>query len=251
MAILTQFIFRLSFGMALAIAITPSRLVTSGFYRVHLYVLMGLNVLASMVAFSDREQFFLWPPLTAAIVSYVGAVIWMYEKPRAGQIALYLVALVTFLGAMLATEIREGTTGTGITLGILDLASSGLLLGVIIAAMFLGHWYLNTPTMELVPLRRLVALMIIAVVIRTVLCAAGLGMNLWTTGPLAGFSLAFISLRWLSGLIGTLVMAWMTWETLKIPNTQSATGILYVGVILAFLGELSSMLLSVETLYPV
>jgi hypothetical protein len=35
----------------------------------------------------------------------------------------------------------------------------------------------------------------------------------------------------------------MTWETLKIPNTQSATGILYAGVILVFVGELVSQLL--------
>jgi len=42
----------------------------------------------------------------------------------------------------------------------------------------------------------------------------------------------------------------MTWYTLKVPNTQSATGILYAGVILAFLGELTSLLLSVDYLYP-
>ena len=29
-----------------------------------------------------------------------------------------------------------------------------LALGVTLAAMLLGHWYLNTPTMELLPLRR-------------------------------------------------------------------------------------------------
>ena len=43
----------------------------------------------------------------------------------------------------------------------------------------------------------------------------------------------------------------MAQKTLKIPNTQSATGILYVAVLGAFLGELTSQLLSVGTLYPV
>ena len=42
----------------------------------------------------------------------------------------------------------------------------------------------------------------------------------------------------------------MTWQTLKIPNTQSATGILYVAVILTFLGELVSHLLSQELRIP-
>jgi hypothetical protein len=36
----------------------------------------------------------------------------------------------------------------------------------------------------------------------------------------------------------------MAWQTLKIPNTQSATGILYVAVIAVFLGELTAQLLS-------
>ena len=61
----------------------------------------------------------------------------------------------------------------------------------------------------------------------------------------------FLALRWLSGLAGVLVVAWLTWQTLKIPNTQSATGILYAGVILAFIGELTSQLLSAGARYPV
>ncbi len=43
----------------------------------------------------------------------------------------------------------------------------------------------------------------------------------------------------------------MSWQTLKIPNTQSATGILYVAVIVTFLGELVAHLLSQELPYPV
>ncbi len=63
-------------------------------------------------------------------------------------------------------------------------------------------------------------------------------------------ALLFIALRWLGGLVGVLILAVMAWQTLKIPNTQSATGILYVAVIGTFLGELISMLLSAESVYP-
>ncbi|MFO0883145.1 MAG: hypothetical protein U0894_02990 [Pirellulales bacterium] len=45
-------------------------------------------------------------------------------------------------------------------------------------------------------------------------------------------------------------MSWMTWLTLKIPNTQSATGILYAGVILAFIGELTGQLMSLGGGWP-
>ena len=68
-----------------------------------------------------------------------------------------------------------------------------------------------------------------------------------TLPPLWG---PFLALRWLAGLIGTLVMAGMTWQTLKVPNTQSATGILYAGMILAFIGELTAALLSAESPFP-
>ena len=50
MLILTQFLFRLSFGLSLSMAVTSPRKVTSGYYRNHLYVLLGLNVLAVLVA---------------------------------------------------------------------------------------------------------------------------------------------------------------------------------------------------------
>jgi hypothetical protein len=39
-------------------------------------------------------------------------------------------------------------------------------------------------------------------------------------------------------------LLWLSRKTLDIPNTQSATGILYVACIAAIIGELSSQLLS-------
>ncbi len=46
-------------------------------------------------------------------------------------------------------------------------------------------------------------------------------------------------------VVGTAVLVGMTLSTLKIPNTQAATGMLYVAVITTFLGELVGRLLSV------
>ena len=65
MAILNQFVLRLAFGLALGMALTDARQVTSGYYRNHLYVLLGLLVLATMVALGAPDQFPLAPPLTA------------------------------------------------------------------------------------------------------------------------------------------------------------------------------------------
>lgn len=128
--------------------------------------------------------------------------------------------------------------------------TSGLLLGSTIAAMFLGHWYLNTPTMELEPLRKLLVLMAVAVIAEATVSGISLALELRSSW-LEQSQYPLLALHWLAGIIGTAVLTWMAWQTLKIPNTQSATGILYVAVITTFIGELSSLLLSGSTGYPV
>lgn len=250
MATLVQFLFRLSFGLACGMALTSPKLVSSGYFRNHLYVLLGLAVLGTVVAWRSGGEFSIGPPLAAAIVSYAGAVAWLYEKPRAGIAALAIVSGLALWGAWAANHTSSGELSDWVV-DLLDPLSSGLVLGWTIAAMFLGHWYLNAPGMALAPLRKLVALMGGAVLLRGLFCAATTWLA-WRSGSLTRVDdWLFLSLRWLSGLIGALALVWMTWQTLKIPNTQSATGMLYVGVIATFLGELVSMLMSARTAFPV
>jgi hypothetical protein len=250
MPLLADFVFRLAFGLALAMGLTPPARVTSGFYRNHSYVLLGLNVMATLAALADRERFLLWPPLAAAIVSYFGAVAWLYEKPRLGIAALFSVASLDLIGAWWSHPPTTSSDWLGRALHIVDPVTGGLLLGSTIAAMFLGHWYLNTPTMELAPLRRLLMLMAGSLALRVAVSTCGL-IALAAQGDVASLGLPLVALRWLAGLMAVAVVIWMSWQTLAIPNTQSATGILYVGVILTFLGELVALLLSRESPFPV
>jgi hypothetical protein len=55
--------------------------------------------------------------------------------------------------------------------------------------------------------------------------------------------MVWLVLRWVAGILGPLAVFLMTWRILKYRNTQSATGVLFTGVILTFLGELSALLL--------
>lgn len=247
---LIEFLFRLAFGLALGMAATSPRDVTSGYYRVHMQVLLGLLTLAALTA-AAMPNFAIWLPLAGALVSYVGSVLWLYEQPRAGRIALMLVGGLALVGAWQALGRPYGNVPEPARLlGWADPVGGGLLLGATMAAMLLGHWYLNTPTMKLEPLRRLVRLMGAAVLLRMAICAAALVLQLSTVGPLSTLQTLLVLLRWLSALIGGAVLTVMVWQTLKVPNTQSATGLLYVAVIATFLGELTGQLLSAETLYP-
>jgi hypothetical protein len=247
---LIEFLLRLSFGLAAAMLITPARWVTGGFFRVHLWVLMGLGTFASLAIYS-RWGVYQEPKLTfglavaAAVVSYIGAIVWMYDAQRSGKVLLAGVTAL-FLAAGLTGQWQTTPESSTTTLADpLDFISGALVLGSFMAAMLLGHWYLNHPGMKLEPLRRLVGICGLALLLRGALGAAAV-VYLARVGNLPDSTIgwSFLAFRWLAGLVGPAVMAVLTWETLKIPNTQSATGILYAAITLTFLGELTAQLLS-------
>jgi hypothetical protein len=276
MNLLIQFLLRLSFGMAAGMAITSSKKVTSGYFRNHLYVTLGLTTLAAMVSYAAAPGAF-WYCVTAAVMSYVGSVCWLYEMPLAGKMLLVIVMLASLAGALSQLpqihQVKRTDPNFRQKYAVLydesgnekfpapdfmlamgaNLAAtltSGLLLGMTMAAMLLGHWYLTTPTMELVPLRRLIIAMGVTVVLQAIVSALGLWGELTYANQINTQWWLFLLLRWLFGIVGVAILAVMAWQTLKIPNTQSATGILYVAVIGTFVGETMSLLLSAESLFP-
>ncbi|MBI2826595.1 MAG: hypothetical protein HYX69_18130 [Planctomycetia bacterium] len=251
MLILTQFVLRLSWGLAAAMTLVPPRQVTSGYYRNNLYVLLGLNVLVALVTATARTSpASTWLPAVAAATSYAGAVLWLYERPRAGIVALAALAALDLAAAWIATPSWADGNAAARALAILDPLTGGLLLGTTMAAMLLGHWYLNAPGMPLAPLGRLIVVLAAAVVLRAVVCGWGLALEVSGGTTFDAAHGLFLALRWLGGLVATGALALMARATLKIPNTQSATGILYVAVITTFLGELASALLSAQSGYP-
>ncbi len=250
MELLAEFCLRLTFGLALAMALTPPSKVNSGFFRNHSYVLLGLSVLALLAARPLSTAATLWGPAIAMAASYFSSAFWLYEKPRLGIGALAGVAAASLIGAW-SIHPAIGNSSLPIATGLrwLDPATGGFLLGTTFAAMFLGHWYLNSPTMEIEPLRRLLWLLVAALVLRSLQSGTGLWLE-WNL-PDNQLSWSLLALRWFAGIGGAAGIVWMAWQTLKIPNTQSATGILYVGVVFCLLGEITSLLLSQQTSYPV
>ena len=131
------------------------------------------------------------------------------------------------------------------------------VLGSSVVGMLLGHWYLTTPTMSIEPLKRLNLILGISGVLRLIASTTVLLM-LWNGAfDTVEQSLSFVAvpktwlgLRWLAGVIGPIGMSLMVWRILKYRNTQAATGVLFVGVILAFIGDMTAALLLLETKLP-
>jgi hypothetical protein len=266
MILLTQFLLRLSFGMAAGMLFLSSRQVSSGYFRNHLYVVLGLASLAALLSRAACAAALPWA-IAAAALSYVGAVCWLYEKPRAGKCLLALVAGAALIGAWLAVEATAPAAASpGVNAAdagavspdasvasVLRLAQtvvSGLLLGVAMAAMLLGHWYLTSPGMKLAPLKRLIDVLAVAIFLTALVCGTGLALEA-SRHALSTQDWLFLALRWSFGIVGVALLAWMARRTLDIPNTQSATGILYVAVIGVFVGETMSLLLSAESVFPI
>ena len=249
MTLFAEFLFRLTLGLAMGLAVTSPRKVDAGFFRTHLYVLLGLQVVATLIALSPTAVYSPGIPAVGAMLSYVGSVFWLYQWRRPGRATLLAVAAIAMLGSCAIAGHTE--TGPDVCHGsnLLDAGSSGLVLGLPMAAMLLGHWYLNHQSMSLDPLWRLIGLSAGAVALRGIGCAVVLFWGLSSQATPDTTLLMMLALRWVAGIAAALVFLWMSWQTLKVPNTQSATGILYVCVIVTFLGELTSLLLASESTF--
>ena len=93
-------------------------------------------------------------------------------------------------------------------------------------------------------LRRAIDMALLAWGARLVSAAAEAAPQLAMLQRADATTLALLALRWLAWLAGLPVLLVMSRKTLDIPNTQSATGILYVACLAAILGELTAQLLA-------
>ncbi|NIP84920.1 MAG: hypothetical protein GTO03_04935, partial [Planctomycetales bacterium] len=134
MAVLFDFLLRLAFGLAVSMAVTSPVQVTAGYYRNHSYVLLGLFVLAFLVAWGlDPPGGYGWA-LAGGMLSYASAVAWLAERSRAGILLLGLTAGVALGGACPSLQGGEPVwpLGAAILQGLAP-AAAGLLLGSTLA----------------------------------------------------------------------------------------------------------------------
>jgi len=254
MTMLVDFLCRFGFGMALGLVLTPSALVPPGFFRVNLLVVMGLGTFAALLAHSAVPGALWVLPAAAAVVAWMGTVLWLAHRIRAGVGACGLAAaLLAGAVAMVATVVPErGVEVAGAPLQTVTRhLLSGAIVGLTVHAMLLGHWYLNAPGMRVDALRRMIDVALLAWLPQLLLAivAAGGARLLGDSSAVApavhsATASSLWALRWLAGLVGLPVLLWMSRKTLDIPNTQSATGILYVACLAAIVGELAAQLLA-------
>ena len=113
-----------------------------------------------------------------------------------------------------------------------------LALGGSNAAMLLGHWYLVTPKLSPAPLQRAALAVVAALALQGILVAVSVAR-----GELAGITQTAlwiaVALRVGVGLLMAAGVALGAWWTARM-NTQSSTGLLYVGLGCVLAGEVAA-----------
>lgn len=251
-----QFALRLLTGLSLTWCIMPRAPVTAGFFRIQMLVALGLSVLGAMTAGgTTAEGTAAWLSASAvrgfcvalAVSAFVGSTLWMLGRRTAGFVCGLLIAAGSAC-AVVGTAFLPRTSAAATALGVLSELSASWLVGGAVCAMLLGHWHLTATSMSLVPLTRVTRLLLAAAAVRGVLAAIGL---LTVEGVVwSGVPGIWLVLRWAAGIAGPLVLGGMVLRILKYRNTQSATGVLFAGVILTFIGETTAALLCREFQWP-
>ena len=240
-------------------AIVSPRQVTSGYFRNHLYVTLGLTSLAALLSRACERQTAFWPALVAAAAELRRARCAGCTRSRAvGVVALVVAAWPQRCGGALRSATRATrrctqaqrlpSCSSDCCRHAFNVVTSGLLLGIDDGGDAAG---------PLVSQRAGDGARAAAAAARrdgawrwrcTRRCAAlGLCAGSYAARELVD---AVVAVRRCcagrSAWSASSILIWMAWQTLEIPNTQSATGILYVAVIGVFVGETMSLLLSAE-----
>ena len=256
---IAEFSLLLTCGMSLMWCLMPRAQVTSGFFRIQMLIAMGLSMLAiltmgQLTAASGERlsgQLLLGARVASGIglgFGYVGSILWFLDRRWGGTAAMVGVAIATFLSLICS---RGGVPWLASPEGgfyfLSSLATSSVLGGAV-TGMLLGHWYLTAPTMSIEPLKTLSRYFAAAVTLRFAVSTIGwmvAGQNLH-----GGVHWTWFTLRWLAGILGPMAISIMALRILRYRNTQAATGVLFAGVILTFIGEMSAALLYSDLRVP-
>jgi hypothetical protein len=179
---------------------------------------------------------------------------WLRRKDSEPSLPLTLTGVIAVVA--LGFECG-GNESAGWLLCSFGAVGSSLLLGSVAVSMVLGHWYLVDTTLSIAPLKDGALLFAAAVVWRWLSVLVVLAREGWDVVRVTNLADVFYStlglfflFRALTGLIAPMLLAGPILQTVRMRSTQSATGLLYVAMVLVLFGELISQFLTSATGFP-
>jgi len=250
LAALTQF----AVGGLWAQTLVPLPAIQRGFFAICSLSLLSAEVIvlwvlgataAGPTLFTTRAGL----PLLGAAAFGASLLAYLVSLGLAGEKGIRFTRAVALLlgGGLLVLEAWGGRGGMGplgFPLRLGNALLGAALLGLVFVGMLLGHSYLNQPHLPLRLIDRLSRAFLWAVLAQGCYPVV-VGALLWMAGGLAPASalaglqehFLLVILRLGVGVGGSLTLALIIRNCLRLSNVQAATGFYYVAMLTVFLGE--------------
>jgi hypothetical protein len=242
------FFLIISLGTGLFSFLVNSKMTGAGFVRLVTGVCAGSLTLGLIVLLTaTSSQAILMMGLASLIVMIITYKFHKDEKSLFMWILFFIQN--SLLIALLFFYAKEISGDGSFIKNFFFILSSALLFGIVNYAMILGHYYLVVPKLSEKPL--IVSMKITWFFILIKLCFSTLAtlgakdffVEETTLGAGYSFNWIMLIMRYLWGYAAVGILSYFAWKLSKIRSTQSATGVMYVMVFFAIVGELISLYL--------
>lgn len=212
----------------------------AGFMRLAMSVALGASALAAVVhAMSTGWNDFVFGFESLSVIIYALVYKLHQDKKSTGMWILFFLHVLSLLLALFYFS-NQKLVGT-----LYSYASMGLL-GSITYAMVLGHWYLVTPKLSELPLKRSLYFIWFFLIVKIVWTSIEMSNNMsfFMSGTDLGggyiFNWIMLTMRIGWGYLVIGVMSYFGWRLVCMRSIQSATGIFYAMTFFIFIGEIIS-----------
>lgn len=262
---------QLAVGGFILLVLVPKGLVGANFYRLmgSIYLLVsGLSRCADLARHQQPVTFlnffgFWQNPESILVISFVLLVCvytlsWWFKRP--------LLTKILFMGGSICGAVWIVLTAQRyfqivqlpgeMVLLPLQFLTAAALLGAVHTGMWFGHWYLVTPDLPVIYLKRYNTVLLFTLSGVTLLLCLNLFFRQQSIDvvPFNVFYQIIFGMRLLIGIAGTLLLYFITWDCLRpksvardvLGATRAATGFLFIAIITVFLGEFCSRFLLLE-----
>jgi hypothetical protein len=168
----------------------------------------------------------------ALALGYLLAVVITTFPERVGTALALGGGVVSILALLTIPAVASGEQ----VLFAAGLVSAAVALGSVTAGMLLGHWYLVTPKLSPDPIRRLIWVLIGALVLQGLLVAWSVVIAWGVIEPVAWLT----GLRFFVGVVFPLAIAILALRATTAPSMQSTTGLLYIGLAAVMAGTIGA-----------
>jgi hypothetical protein len=228
-------------------------LVTVGisFYRTNGIVffvtfLLGLIIGAPSIFAGHPPPSVLLCLLSILLLFFYNLRLW-FRNPYSSNILLWASSLAGILGLLISLSQFITTETFSVLFFFISLhtVAESLLLGAGTLAMLLGHSYLTRPTLSIIPLEQFSKLFMGLVFVEAgwvivYLMTVANAQQVMNAILLHSFEGLYLWIRLLIGVVLPMILAPMILVTVKERATMSATGLLYIAMLMVIIGALFS-----------